>query len=734
MEKSKKTETIEKIGFIVILTTIVLLNIFIGPNIKQPIWLIQAIVSIFTLIYLIISKINQKRDIIIKGKIDIAVLIFMIATAVPLILKTYVSLEGTINFILKYWSVFGMYILVRNIVTDNKKEKIIINVAIMSTIIPIVFGIDKLTCNIFEPFLNFIDAVKTDDVRMISTFGYANTLAAYLALTTSLAISELLNTEKKRNKILYIMYIIIASITIILTQSKFVLALIAFIIMLFIIKGIKDNKITTKWIIIGTLAIVAFFVYFFIAIKIDKPLKITEDEKTCVIRGIESNTQYEFALDINAKADKKYDTFEIRIVEITRYFSEKTIGKISFSSFEGTKKINVETNSEIDHIEIRIKNQLNQELTINGLKINNEPYILEYKIIPEEVVRVFTTFNFKNSSVWQRADYWRDGMEIAKENWLIGAGGNTWRTLYGQVQDYLYYAKEAHCYVLEVLMSFGIIGLMSYIFIIAITLQNSIELIKNTKQNPKKNKNILAIIIGISIITIHSLMDFDMSFLIIEMIFYMFIAILNQEDKNMTKNNKITDTIILLIFIIISVGNILGLVAQIVEDESGVTSNKIAPWISRYQYNKIVYIENNKIEDENKIKYLKSYIENEPYQHQNVIYEIMCNQIVKDPKAEDIEYILNVWKNIKKERTYELEPLQTRAELMLKFAKDLMAKEDEEITNFAKQVLEQIKEEYQQNNGIILDYRRNGEVESITKFRYEYYTNTYNEATQLLEK
>ena len=725
----KKQEKINQIGFIVILATIVLLNIFIGSNIKQPIWLIQVILSIFTIIYLIISKINKKQNIIIKSKIDIAVILFMISTILPLVFGKQVSLDGTINFILKYWSVFGFYILVRNIVTDHKKIKIIINTVIGASIIPIIFGYDKLTLNIFEPFLDFIGAVKIEDIRMISTFGYANTFAAYLGLTTTLAISEFLNSENKKIKIIYVIYIVIASITIALTQSKFVLALLAVIILIFIIKGIVQKRISKKWIIAGIIAIIAFFIYFFIAIQIDKPLEITEEDHTCVIRGIESNTDYKFEFDIDAKSDKTYDTFEINIVEVTRYFSEKTIGRISFSNFTGTKTINVETNEEIDHIEIRIKNKLEQNITINELKINGSKYILEYKIIPEEAVRIFTTFNFKNSSVWQRADYWRDGFKIAKENWLIGAGGNTWRTLYGQVQDYLYYAKEAHCYVLEVLMSFGILGLMSYIFIIAITIQNGMELLKKSKQDAKIYRNILAIFVGISIITIHSLMDFDMSYLIIEMVIYMFIAIINKEDQNLKINTNILEIIITAIFVIISIGNILGFIADLVEDETGITSNRIAPWISRYQYNRIVYIENNQIQDENKIKYIKQYIKNEPYNYQNIMYEIMSNQIVKDPKTEDIDYLINVWKTIPKERKYEISPIQKRAEIMLEFAEKLIEKPEQ--TNRTKEILEIIQEEYEPNREIILDYRKNREVESITKFKEEYYTNVYKKATEM---
>ena len=57
MEKNK----IEKVGFAIILITIVLLNIFIGSNIKQPIWIIQAIVSLFTLIYIIMKTIKSAR-------------------------------------------------------------------------------------------------------------------------------------------------------------------------------------------------------------------------------------------------------------------------------------------------------------------------------------------------------------------------------------------------------------------------------------------------------------------------------------------------------------------------------------------------------------------------------------------------------------------------------------------------------------------------------------------------
>ena len=78
-----KEKRIDKIGFIIILITIFLLSLFVGSNIKEPIWLIQTIISIFSLIYLIEKKIKKEQNIIIKGKIDIAVLLFMISVIIP---------------------------------------------------------------------------------------------------------------------------------------------------------------------------------------------------------------------------------------------------------------------------------------------------------------------------------------------------------------------------------------------------------------------------------------------------------------------------------------------------------------------------------------------------------------------------------------------------------------------------------------------------------------------------
>ncbi len=737
-----KKNIIDKIGFFVIIVTIIMLNMFIGSNIKEPIWIIQAIVSAFTAIYLIIKKIQKTKNIIIKRKIDIAVLVFMISTTIPLIFNTYVSLEGTINFILKYWSIYGLYILVNNIVIgDNKKINIVVNTLIFSSVIVIIFGFDKFTFNIFTKIYEILNSVNIEDTRMISTFGYANTLAAYLSFVIVLAIGQFVkNKDNIKNRIIYGIYILLAIITIILTQSKMVLAIDALIILLFIIFQIKNKKISKKWIFVGIIGIELFFIYFLIAINIDKPLVVTDEEKTCVIRGIESNIDYNLYFNIDANTDKTYDVFKIKIVEVNRYFTEKVLARFNLGDFTGTKSLNIHTGDLVDHIEIRIENELNQEITINDFRINGKKYILEYKIIPEPLVRVFTTFNFKNSSVWQRADFWQDSLDIIKDNWVFGAGGNAWRMLYGQVQDYLYYAKEAHSYILEVWMSFGIVGIASYIIIIILTIKSVINIFK--KQD-KKNNNILIIAIGLSIILIHSCMDFDMSYLIIEMIVFMFIAILNKDETEIKSDLKIIDIIISIAFLAVGIGNILGLVADNIKDENMYYGNKLASWVSKYNYNEIIYYENNNIQDEDKINKIKKFIKEEPYLYQNIMYEIMSNQIIKDfnngniDRAKtNIDYLINVLNNVKVERIYEIESIQKRSEILLNLSQslDTLYKEtqDDYYKSTMEKVIDIIKKDYEKYRYKAYDFEKSQFDELITQYKIEFYDRTYNDALNLL--
>ena len=266
------------------------------------------------------------------------------------------------------------------------------------------------------------------------------------------------------------------------------------------------------------------------------------------------------------------------------------------------------------------------------------------------------------------------------------------------------------------MMSFGLIGIISFIFIIYLTIKNGI----------KRRKEILAILIGISIILVHSLMDFDMSYLIMEMVVFMFIAIINKDDKfEKEVYTNIVETIIIIFMTIVCIGNILGLTAQTIKDDTGLIKSKIAPWVSAYQYKKIIYMDENQIDNDKKVEYLKKYIKNEPFNEQRIIYKIM---VESDLTNEDEKFLLNTWKNISMERPYNITDLRKISEIKLELAKKT---EDEELR---KQIAELIISEYPNNSKIILDKIRNRQTELISKYEFQYYKDNYREAVKLLEK
>lgn len=95
-------EKFDKITNKVIILVIILLNIFIGSNIKSPIWIIQTLISVYAFIYVFIKKIICKeKNVIIKGKIDVIVLLFMISTIIPYIAQRYVTLDRNNKFYIK---------------------------------------------------------------------------------------------------------------------------------------------------------------------------------------------------------------------------------------------------------------------------------------------------------------------------------------------------------------------------------------------------------------------------------------------------------------------------------------------------------------------------------------------------------------------------------------------------------------------------------------------------------
>ena len=91
-------------------------------------------------------------------------------------------------------------------------------------------------------------------------------------------------------------------------------------------------------------------------------------------------------------------------------------------------------------------------------------------------------------------------------------------------------------------------------------------------------------------------------------------------------------------------------------------------------------------------------------------------------------FLINIWKDVPIERPYDIINVRKRSDIMLALAKRVSNKE------IQNEILEQIKSEYPKYAKLMLDNVRNRKTNLISRYEFQYYTNDYKEAVELLEK
>lgn len=162
----------------------------------------------------------------------------------------------------------------------------------------------------------------------------------------------------------------------------------------------------------------------------------------------------------------------------------------------------------------------------------------------DKVLNRFQNILLQNSLV-SRAIFYKDGLEIYKDRWLLGGGGGAWNYLYRQYQSYNYSSSQAHNFPLQLGIETGILGLL---ILISLTIELTYTYIKYYKKEKRQidkeriiNNSEVRLtnsILSATIITIvaallmHSIIDFDFSEASMLLLFWQLIAIYNREMKD----------------------------------------------------------------------------------------------------------------------------------------------------------------------------------------------------------
>lgn len=126
-------------------------------------------------------------------------------------------------------------------------------------------------------------------------------------------------------------------------------------------------------------------------------------------------------------------------------------------------------------------------------------------------------FNLKERNLQERVAFDRDAIKIIRDH-PMGIGGGGWAVVNRKYQGHFYETKDAHNYFLQTAVETGIFGLAA---LLVLLLSSFVSVLKLSKIEDK-DYACAAVTAGICIfsLSLHSMMDFNMSLGLIAMIFW----------------------------------------------------------------------------------------------------------------------------------------------------------------------------------------------------------------------
>lgn len=733
VEMKQNKKALDIVGMIIISAIIAILNLIVGANEKGLRIFSMCTMMTCIVFYLVIRKIILKEKMVLKNKVDILVLFFMSSTLLPYLFRTYCTQQGTVEFIIKYFFVYAIYLLVTNVVDNKNKINILILVTLLSSIIVAIIGIDVQHHQYLNWLLDKLNLRYTDCVALISSFGYANTVAVYFSFCIFLAMNQIQSANPKWVKIFCGAYIILAFYIVLQTLSRsiFVLllgALFLYFILYFLPMLLNHKKQLAIVIASGSVAAVLLLAFLFgIGVRVSKPYEVEEAKYQRNFNySFEPNQEY--IIELEVETENYYGTeIQIGILEINSYFNENVLAMETLRA--GQKKVDLKftTTDRLYQIDMVVLNQNNHKISLQKCYIEGKEYPLDYKYLPYQIGQAITMYSANDKSIKQRTDMWKDCLKIAKDSPIIGQGGDTWKKLSQAVQDYPYGMKESHSYFFELLISYGIVGVVLYLTLIIVF---NILVIKDCIKTKKNRYDKLSILFGLNLILVHSLcFDFDLSFLVILTIVFVYMGILMYDVREDIKYTKKWDYPVLGFLSVILLILIMANIAQdCLLDKK--LKKKIGFYAVYYRYD---YINECIMNGENfreTLKEIQTLMKKEPYFYQSETYDVYwqgllsnMNQLNEKEIAEYISFINKQYRKIKFVTPMYIETVLPRVYTM-QSAYSILKNinfTDEKLINEIEELNQIIKDEYEVNKKNIKEQERNGyDEQSINNIMQEY--------------
>ena len=190
-----------------------------------------------------------------------------------------------------------------------------------------------------------------------------------------------------------------------------------------------------------------------------------------------------------------------QIASLDRFGTQTTIGTKTLQPGKGTWTVEVPKGST----SVRLLSQGKGSLRLDALTVNGaSESLLLARAIPQSIYHRMLGISGTDLSVWERIDFWHDGMKIFAKSPLVGFGGNAWQSVYQKYQSFDYSSNQAHSSLVDAADSYGIFGI-AFILLMAAAL-----LLALRRAWGKGDLAGAALVAGAAVF-LHSLIDFDLS-------------------------------------------------------------------------------------------------------------------------------------------------------------------------------------------------------------------------------
>lgn len=163
-------------------------------------------------------------------------------------------------------------------------------------------------------------------------------------------------------------------------------------------------------------------------------------------------------------------------------------------------------------------------------------------VLPDVMVKRLNrliTNGFYDNNIQIRLHYNIDALKLITSNWLVGLGGGGWKAMYQSVQNYSYTAAFVHNHYFQVFVENGILGFISFISLIVVSLVGCIY--KYVKNKDTLTRTCTAgLFCALVSLAGHAAGDFDLSFVSLMLLLWAMFAAAMTGGKTDTIINCVT--------------------------------------------------------------------------------------------------------------------------------------------------------------------------------------------------